>query len=257
MVCALFVFISLQSADNNELIKDDSSYNKTRLVVKIIAGVGLATLAHVASEYLVLNAHEHGHCIGRKITDGEYGQVTIKSNLSNGPLAVLFPFSGYAVGKGGNKAVSSAMGPACGILASYGFMALVEGVCAALERNSAKNIAKRALTQPIALYPSIAHGAKEIVTGQALDNISVSKVFSTTFSFFKMSRIIGEIIYGFTPYQFRIRENSDGVTLWREFYPSIRSIQGNPAQLIAVSASPAVIALGAGLITGIYKRLSS
>lgn len=245
-----FIGMPLLSKNNDE------TSHKNRLfknIANISAGVGLGLLAHIFSEYFVVTAHELGHCTASALTGGKFGEFNVTNNFKElGPLAIAFPFRGYSRFSGdiGNEAITVAAGPAAGMLTSYALMAGVEAKYNG-QKKLTKESAKKALLKPIAVYPSIARGFEKLMKPNK-ESISISGTFNTTFAFLKMSRIIGEAIYGLTP--LCAIPGGDGERLWQ--------ILGNvkPKRIIGflgltlLAATPGFIAAGYGIAQGLMNK---
>ncbi len=206
----------------------------------LLKGAALAEIAHVISEYLIVHFHEEGHNIAAKLTTGVAGTVHIFPTFNP-----LVPFAGHtALEKSTNVIIAA--GPYAGIMAIYATIIGMEMVHAYTDGKSITFGFINGLKKPISIYSDIIHKVKEMIANPDIKKLTILSSFFGTFALLKSGRLIGEILYGFTPLY---PSWSDGARLWS--YSLTTDWSAADAICTALTLTPALIS---GII-GIYKGI--
>ena len=265
LICRIFLFslvvgtpLVAESAENMSF--SQKSFNAATAVGKVAAGLGLAFVAHAISEYGVVYTHEMGHNLGSRLTGGSSGNIELESNLKKHPiLAFIFPFSGSSEARNGNAKVIHAGGPLAGIAAGYALAVGAQAIKDGTDKKSEKKSISKKFSAPFSVYAKVTRGIRDMVSLKtSTSSVSMRSVFLNTFILLKLSRMYGEAIYGFTPFE------GDGKKLYQEFGYNGPLIGEKTLYLFSIAVIPilASFAIGAGAGIGdlirethVYKNL--
>lgn len=229
---------------------------KTRIALqaaKIVGGIGLGVCGFILTSYPYVFMHEAGHRYGFKVTGGDahtniylYPKTTFQKN----PSLIFQPFGGRTKNTGGNHKIGAIGGPLMGTAFLYSTIVGAESLRAYWESKSKKENVRQGLKGPINVYTFLANKAQTIMQGtQQVEHVSFATITFITFSLLQTSKLIAEIIAGFTP--IFPNEYGDGLRFWREFNPNVRNIPFDPHTLAIV---PSIAAVIVGASKGLYEK---
>ena len=230
-----------------------------KITGKIAVGVGLACVGHIACELISTYIHECGHATGYFFMEGKKSSIRVyPTNHINIFGRICQPVYGgcdrFVCSSKSSELISVSAGPACGLLATYSQLVALEVVQARLAKQPAKKAFNNGLKLPVTFFKNFALKVRLLLdSGEDSTEISCAEVFFGMMAFFRCSRIVGEALYGFTPYNVPQSEG-DGVKMWKLLRnkEDISTINQN---LIVAALIPTVSALLIGLSMGLYSRL--
>jgi len=188
--------------------------NPWRLAAKVAVGGAVSLYAHRLLEYIAVYVHENGHGVAGG--DPNYTTEVIPSGN------LLAPWNGVCRG-GVSSFFSIAAGPLAGLCARYLQCIAIETLDGYMHGKSLKESAQQGLRHPF-LFFSQAHQTAKKYCVYALNKKTDKQISEPTWSsaithsllFLTCGSMIGEFIYGLTPYNMQYQGvNGDGERLWK------------------------------------------
>lgn len=191
-----------------------TTINPWRLAAKIAVGGAVSLYAHYLLEYITVYIHEHGHGITGR--DPNYTTEVVPSGN------LLAPWNGICNG-GVSSFFSIAAGPLAGLCARYVQCIAIETLDGYLNGKSLKESAQQGLRHPFLFFSKAQQTGKKYCayalnknTDKQISEPTWSSVILHNLLFLRCGSMIGEFIYGLTPYNMQYQGiDGDGERLWK------------------------------------------
>lgn len=182
----------------------------------ITSGAGLALAGHFLCEYMSTALHEHAHATMTSVFTGKSSQVTmIRESNPLIPWVGNAKLTDYDDQSRSKQAAITAAGPLMGICSTFAQLYLLKRI----ENSYIEASDKEQSLSPLAYFKKLYQGSYAFTVG-LLQGKKLSTVGEDPFlvgisllRFLRYSRIIGELVYGFTPTGIP-EAPGDGQKLW-------------------------------------------